>query len=596
MSSKYWKQRGVPWEYDPGPARNRRWARLFSETPNYRAFGKAVTGREEFRWHFGPMYYRGRLGDNKVKVLVIGQEGAQDESLSHRSFTGGTGGRMQNLLNHLGITRSYLFMNTFVYPIFGQYDGDNRLIAQHPDSPARQHREELFDYVVARNDLQLVVAVGLAAKESVASWVESHGGTASPSALHKADASVISPNLHLVGVMHPGGAGKGGAVTKIKASFVSAIKEVEKWATADPNWLPVDSDGTREPAGAYKYSSDPIPFRDFPYGSPWRLGRGATSSNRKDRQQSIQMFGQGGKYGNKGHRLKYQDDASGSDEGYQDDPGDLVYEPPKKKRDYDKGPGSRFAALLQGGKPGFPWPDFNSFGLKCNQSFGAGPIYRGRLYSPSILVLADQQSHDDLFTARALTGDAGQHLQAFLAAAGLTRSYGILRVLPVDTLEDDRAAVFAAVDSPEVRALYAEAIERARPQVLLFVGPLAKRLTGHVNPDGLPAVTIRAHDQSGVNANWRSGLAELAALDYDRDIASPSFDFSGERLQIPRGDLPYGTLRWQATSGSRGLQPKKGSKFTYDYYKYVMPDWADRLDPSPLSNSEKRAADILRDA
>ncbi len=594
MSSQYWKERGVPWEYDPGPPRNRRWPRLFAETPNYRAFGKAVTGREEFRWHFGPMFYRGRLGDNQVKVLVIGQEGAQDESLSHRSFTGGTGGRMQNLLNHLGIHRSYLFMNTFVYPIFGQYDGDNRLIAQHPASPVRIHREELFDYAVARNDLQLVVAVGLAAKDSVASWVESHGGQADPGELHNADASVISPNLKLVGVLHPGGAGKGGAVTKIKASFVSAIEAVEDWSAADPNWLPVDPGGIREPAGDYKYSSDPIPFHDFPYGSPWRLGRGATSSNRKDSQQAIQLFGKGGRYGNRGHRLRYEGDASGDDEGYEADPGDLAYEPPKTQRHFDKGPGRKFAALLQGGVDGLPWPDFNGFGLGCNPSLGAGPIYRGRLDRPSLLVLADQQSHDDLFTGRALSGDGGQHLQAFLEAAGLTESYGILRVLPVDTLEDERADVNAAVDSPEVRAIYREAVARSRPQALLFVGPLAKRLAPHVNPTDLPSVTIRAKNQSGVNANWRSGLAELSAIAYDRDLPAASFDYHGERLQIPRRDLPYGTVRWQGSSGSRGLQPKKGSKFSYDYYKYVMPDWADDLDPTPLSASEQRAADQLR--
>ena len=39
------------------------------------------------------MYYRGRLSDGQVKALVIGQESAQDASLAHRSFTGGTGGR-----------------------------------------------------------------------------------------------------------------------------------------------------------------------------------------------------------------------------------------------------------------------------------------------------------------------------------------------------------------------------------------------------------------------------------------------------------------------------------------------------------------------
>ncbi len=596
MSSPYWEERGSPWEFDPGPPRNRKWPRLFAEAPNYRAFGKAVTGREEFRWHFGPMFYRGRLGDNQVKVLIVGQEGAQDESLSHRSFTGGTGGRMQNLLNHLGITRSYLFMNTFVYPIFGQYDGDNRLIAQHPDSPVRKHREELFDYVVARNDLQLVVAVGLAAKESIASWVESHGGTADPGALHEADASVIRPGLRLVGVLHPGGAGKGGAVTRIKASFVAAIEQIEAWSGVEPGWLPVDDDGARQPAAAYTYSSDPIPFRDFPYGSPWRLGRGATSSNRKDSQQSIQLFAEGGKYRNKGHRLRYEGDASGTDDGYRADPGDLAYEPPKSKRHYDKGPGSRFARLLQGGDPSFPWPDFNSFGLGYNPSLGTGPIYRGRLDRPSILVLADQQSHDDLFTTRALTGAGGQHLQAFLAAAGVTTSYGILRVLPVDTMADDVADVAAAVDSAEVRALHAEAVGRAEPQVLVFAGPMAQRLAPHVNPDGLPSVAIRANNQTGVLADWRAGLGLLAGLTYQRDDQTPPFTYDGERLQIPRRDLPFGTLRWQGTSGDRALQPKRGASFSYEYYKYVMPDWADDLDPSPLSPSEQQAADELRGA
>ena len=54
------KDRGLPWEYDPGPPANRQWARLFAETPNYRGLGRALGGGEEFRWHFGPMFYRGR--------------------------------------------------------------------------------------------------------------------------------------------------------------------------------------------------------------------------------------------------------------------------------------------------------------------------------------------------------------------------------------------------------------------------------------------------------------------------------------------------------------------------------------------------------
>ena len=170
-----------------GPPKNRRWARLFAKTPNYRAIGVAMSGEEEYRWHFGPMFYRGRLQDNSVRVLVIGQEGAQDESLSHRSFTGGTGARMQHVLNHLGVTRSYLFLNTFLYPIFGQYNGLLPRLAQDPRSPIARHRGELFDYVLARNNLRLVIAVGAAAKQSVATWIEAHGGSADPENLHEAD-------------------------------------------------------------------------------------------------------------------------------------------------------------------------------------------------------------------------------------------------------------------------------------------------------------------------------------------------------------------------------------------------------------------------
>jgi hypothetical protein len=82
--------RGDPWEHDPGPTDGSGWAALFAETSNYRGLGRTVLGREAFRWHHGPMFYRGRL-DGSAKVVIVGQEGAQDESLAHRSFTGGTG-------------------------------------------------------------------------------------------------------------------------------------------------------------------------------------------------------------------------------------------------------------------------------------------------------------------------------------------------------------------------------------------------------------------------------------------------------------------------------------------------------------------------
>ena len=292
--NKYWKDRGYPWEYDPGPPKNRSWARLFAKTPNYRGLGKEVIGREKFRWHFGPMFYRGRLKDNSIKVLVIGQEGAQDESLSHRSFTGGTGARMQYFLNYIGITESYLFLNTFVYPIYGQYDSSLEWLAQDPNSPIVQHRHKVFDYVLKRNDVHLVIAVGNAAKESVVTWIESRGGTCPQRSkdVSKCTASNLDPSTKIIGVMHPGGAGQGGSIVAIINDFKEAMKKIKDWMDEDPTWLPPDPSGSRQFDQPYKYRSAPIPFRDFTYGFPIRLGRGGTSSNRKDRQRSIQIFSQ----------------------------------------------------------------------------------------------------------------------------------------------------------------------------------------------------------------------------------------------------------------------------------------------------------------
>jgi hypothetical protein len=141
MPQDFLLNRGNAWDYDAGPPKNRRWAEIFANTPNYRGLGRALGGEEEFRWHFGPMFYRGALTDNHARVLVIRQEGAQDESLGRRAFLGGTGARMQHFLEHLGITSSYFFVNTFVYLIFRQYEGEALLwLAYNPKSPSSSTR------------------------------------------------------------------------------------------------------------------------------------------------------------------------------------------------------------------------------------------------------------------------------------------------------------------------------------------------------------------------------------------------------------------------------------------------------------------------
>ena len=115
--NEYWQDRGFPWEYDSGPPKDLAWARLFAKTPNYRELSHVALDYEKFRWQFGPVFYRGRLSRDSVKVLVIGQDGAQDENLAHRSFTGGTGARMQHFLRFIGIDYSYLFIREIMIEI-----------------------------------------------------------------------------------------------------------------------------------------------------------------------------------------------------------------------------------------------------------------------------------------------------------------------------------------------------------------------------------------------------------------------------------------------------------------------------------------------
>jgi hypothetical protein len=98
----------------------------------------------------------------------------------------------------------------------------------------------------------------------------------------------------------------------------------------------------------------------------------------------------------------------------------------------------------------------------------------------------------------------------------------------------------------------------------VFVGPLAQRLRAHVSPSGTPVVTMKSRRQSGVDANWRAALVQLEALPYARDIASPTFDYHGEREQIPRHDLPFGTLRWQGSSGDRAQRPSRTGTPSFD--------------------------------
>jgi hypothetical protein len=368
------------------------------------------------------------------------------------------------------------------------------------------------------------------------------------------------------------------------------LAKIKAWMDADTAWLPPDATGSRKFDQPYKYRSAPIPFRDYPYGTPIRLGRGGTSSNRKDGQRSIQIYSAGGMYNASGVKLKYSDPGEGSQEGYSEDLGDVPYEPPKKNyTEYDRGPGSQFARLMMGGETGLEWPDFTLLGATAHPSLGTGPIYRGRPGQSYVLILADQQDHDDLFTGRALTGESGQRMQVFLQSIGILNSYVIIRILPIDTLDLSAAKITSLVNHAQTQKVYQAIVDKIRTEnpelkLVLTFGQHAQTLSQSLFSGDIPVIRLKAWKEQGALQDWQGRLPAIRQVMYKKDADNPSFVYNGQRGQIPRFDLPYGALRWQGSSGDRARRPVDVStnRLSPDYYKFIVPDWVFRLKPMPL--------------
>ncbi|MEJ7771864.1 MAG: hypothetical protein WKF51_08170 [Geodermatophilaceae bacterium] len=239
-------------------------------------------------------------------------------------------------------------------------------------------------------------------------------------------------------------------------------------------------------------------------------------------------------------------------------------------------------------------------GVTSHPSFAVGPINGGRFSSVSVLILADPAEPDDLFTGRALTGESGQRLQAFLTAAGLTKKHLILRTVPVDPTDLTAAKRDALVDRPEVQALHRQlmaALEAGNSglALLLAVGRGARGLAPSVVPQGLPIIEMKAFTETGSRADWQSALDQLSGLIYTKDIAVPTFSLPAERGQIPRADLAFGTPRWMGTSGTRGSRPidSRTGKPSADYLKVYLPSWVNALPAPQLSAADADAAALL---
>jgi Uracil DNA glycosylase superfamily len=254
--------------FDPGYVRDP-YRALVDDFPGADAYPPTA-----FRTEWGPVFHRGRL-DGSARIMVVGQDPATHEAVCRRVLVGEAGQRVQGFLKRLGITRSYVAVNTFLYSVYGQAAGQRHA----KDAPIVAYRHRWFDALAADNDLQVILSFGTLADRAVRAWRATPAGVAC-TAVHVA---ALHPT-------YPDSASRSGAITKV-AAFERLCAS---WNTALELAHPVMTPDAATPLVRYGTSLEgddlaEIPTYDLPPGLPpwmrsledWARRTGADRSTKR---------------------------------------------------------------------------------------------------------------------------------------------------------------------------------------------------------------------------------------------------------------------------------------------------------------------------
>src|ERR671935_146941 len=131
-----------------------------------------------FRLEWGPVFHRGRL-DGTARVLVVGQDPAQHETIARRILVGEAGHRLQGFLFKLGIDRSYVMINTFLYCLFGQGGAAGKSNV----TGIVNYRHKWLDAIFDHEPIEAVVALGVLAGQGGGEWSATPKGPRGPAGL-----------------------------------------------------------------------------------------------------------------------------------------------------------------------------------------------------------------------------------------------------------------------------------------------------------------------------------------------------------------------------------------------------------------------------
>jgi uracil-DNA glycosylase len=218
--------------------------------------GTQVYDPQRFRVEWGPIFHRGRL-DGTARILVLGQDPGQHESAARRCLVGEAGQRVQGFLAKLGIDRSYVAINAFLYSVYGQPHSaelDELLAATGPD------RQAWLDALLLGGRVRAVVGFGAIARQAFQRWQATPAGAGF--------GGHFEPLRHPTfpdATAHPG-------TPEYQQAMAAMLQEWNAGLTRLHEALGPDRDTPRPlvPYGDDLLDSDraPIPEYDLPAGTP----------------------------------------------------------------------------------------------------------------------------------------------------------------------------------------------------------------------------------------------------------------------------------------------------------------------------------------
>lgn len=243
--------------------------------------GTDVYPNSDFRTEWGPLFHRGRL-DGTARLLVIGQDPAAHEAFVRRILVGEAGQRMQGFMRKLGITDSYVLINTFLYSVFGQAGGN----AHAADAKIGAYRNRWIDAILSTSPIEAVVALGGLADKAWKQWKQTPNGQ-------------THPKLAYMKITHPTADAPHPGADPVAATKALLLSWNAGLAALRPAIKTPDAPADLTLYGETWKAADlgPIPERDYPAGlpswmrqlDPWAV-RGVPADAPKDKRRVLTVI------------------------------------------------------------------------------------------------------------------------------------------------------------------------------------------------------------------------------------------------------------------------------------------------------------------